>query len=364
MLYDLINAFHKWAVKIALSQTEGRTNEIEDVEQDANPISTINELLAQSNLPVQITLSDSSNLLASKSDGDEYNAAQLSDGERNLLLLTSDVLTAESKTLLIIDEPERHLHQSICTPLLGSLFKKKPDCAFVVATHDFFLPLEFQRARTLILRGCTFEGDVPRYWEADELPANDAIDDSIKRDLLGARRKILFVEGIENSLDKAIYELLFPPTVTVRPKGGWNEVAQAVAELRERKLKDLHWLDAYGIIDGDGYDLAKKDRKLSEYVHPLPFYSVEALYYHPEIIGCIAKRKSQDSNGAAESLRDAAISAGVKAIAKDTIQVSEKAIKKLIRKKIMDQIPDDNCLLNGKDLCVVNDALSIKKRVY
>ena len=42
-----------------------------------------------------------------------YGAAELSDGERNALLISAEILTAKDGTLLIIDEPERHLHRSI-----------------------------------------------------------------------------------------------------------------------------------------------------------------------------------------------------------------------------------------------------------
>ena len=43
--------------------------------------------------------------------------AELSDGERNALLIGSDVLTTEPNSLIILDEPERHLHRSIISPL-------------------------------------------------------------------------------------------------------------------------------------------------------------------------------------------------------------------------------------------------------
>jgi hypothetical protein len=49
------------------------------------------------------------------------------------------------------------------------------------------------------------------------VPPGAEIDETLKRDLLGARRKMLFVEGTTRSLDAPLYSLLFPQ-VSVIPK--------------------------------------------------------------------------------------------------------------------------------------------------
>ncbi len=56
--------------------------------------------------------------IASKSGGPHYSVAKLSDGERNALLIAATVLSVTPETLLLIDEPERHLHRSIISPPL------------------------------------------------------------------------------------------------------------------------------------------------------------------------------------------------------------------------------------------------------
>ena len=80
--------------------------------------------------------------MASKSGSKPYSIAQLSDGERNALLIATNVLTVKDGTLVLIDEPERHLHRSIISPLLTHLFAQRPECAFIVSTHDVMLPLD------------------------------------------------------------------------------------------------------------------------------------------------------------------------------------------------------------------------------
>ena len=217
-IYELIDAENVRARRIAGLVDSGDLDAAADAAKQEAPIAVINELLQHSSIPITISIHENERVMASKGGGPEYSAAELSDGERNALLIAGSVLTVPPKTLLIIDEPERHLHRSIISPLLSQLFKKRPDCGFVISTHDHDLPLEIRGARALLLRSCSFNGQVAQAWDADELPADAKVDEFLKRDLLGARRKILFVEGTESSLDKPLYSLIFP-MVSVIPKG-------------------------------------------------------------------------------------------------------------------------------------------------
>lgn len=272
------------------------------------------------------------------------------------MLIAGNVLTAKPGTLIIIDEPERHLHRSIISPLLGQLFQIRSDCAFVVSTHDHSLPLELPTARILLLRACAFDGQNVRSWEADELPLDASVDESIKRDLLGARRRMLFVEGTEASLDKALYGLIFP-MVSVIPKGSCHDVERAVGGLRAGE--GFHWLQAYGIVDGDGYGSDLIQEKRDKGVYALPVYSVEAIYFHPEIIQRIACRVAEISGAVAPQMAQAALTAGVSAIADHIERLSRKAAKKSIRKLIVEQLPNDDELLEGDNITLQNDASSI-----
>jgi len=128
------------------------------------PIKIINELMRLSNLPIEISIAEDQQVMASKNGGVAYSIAKLSDGERKALLIAADVLTAKPGSLILIDEPERHLHRSIISPLLTELFARKSDCAFVVSTHEVMLPLDNPRARTLLVRGCTYSGETVAAW--------------------------------------------------------------------------------------------------------------------------------------------------------------------------------------------------------
>ncbi|MCY4261852.1 MAG: AAA family ATPase, partial [Candidatus Dadabacteria bacterium] len=222
-IYELIDAENVRARKITEAVDNKNMNRAAEEAETESPIAIINSLFQQSNIPIKITIHENDRLMASKDGGQEYGVAELSDGERNALLIAGDLLTAPEGTLIIIDEPERHLHRSIISPLLSRLFEQRRDCSFVISTHDYNLPLENPHARILLLRSCSFSGEDVQSWDADELETDAEIDDVLKKDLLGSRRKILFVEGADNSLDKSIYSLIFP-MASVISKGSCREV--------------------------------------------------------------------------------------------------------------------------------------------
>lgn len=355
-VYELINAENVRARSIAAAVDADDIEGVNEAKKVEAPITVINELLRQSNIPIKISVRANERVMASKEGGTEYSAAELSDGERNALMIAGNVLTAPPGTLLIIDEPERHLHRSITAPLLSLLFERRSDCGFAVSTHDHDLPLEVPGARTLLIRACSFQGQNAQNWEADELPADSPIDDILKRDLLGSRRKVLFVEGTESSLDKPLYSLIFP-MVSVIPKGSCREVENAVAG--SRAGEDFHWLRSFGIADGDGYDQDQIEAKRQRGVYALPFYSVEAVYFHPEIISRIAARQAEAVGGDAAEVAETAIVRGVEGIAAHTERLSKNVAKKAARKLIMDQIPNDDELLNGQEVIVTNRGPNI-----
>ncbi|MEM6960159.1 MAG: AAA family ATPase [Myxococcota bacterium] len=356
IIYELIDAENVRSRTMSAAYDAGNMEALEEAAKVEAPITVINELLRQSNLPIRITIRSNERVMASKDGGPEYSAAELSDGERNALLIAGNVLTAKPGTLLIIDEPERHLHRSITSPLLAQLLQRRPDCGFIISTHDHDLPLEVAEARVLLLRSCNFNGQTVQSWEADELSADAPIDDILKRDLLGARRKILFVEGTEASLDKPLYSLIFP-MVSVVPKGSCREVEQAVVDSRAGEF--FHWLRAFGIADGDGYDETQLDVKRERGVYAVPYYSVEAIYFHPGIIQRISQRQASVSGDDSDAIFQNAIAAGIAAVSEHTDRLSRNVAKKAARRLLLDQLPNDDQLLEGQEVTVTNDAPTI-----
>lgn len=352
-IYDLIDAENVRAREIAAKIDAGRVDEAKELAKNLAPLAVINELLQLSSIPIEISIQANERVMASKNGSPPYSAAELSDGERNALLIAGAVLTAPPDTLIIVDEPERHLHRSIISPLLTQLFKRRQDCAFVISTHDHDLPLENPLARTLLVRSCQFNGGNVQSWDADLLSSGIAIGDELKKDLLGSRQKILFVEGVESSLDRPLYSQVFPQ-VSVIPKGSCREVEQSVQGLRTGE--HFHWLKAFGIVDGDGSDFETIQQKSETGVYAVPYYSVEAIYFHPKLMEALAGIQSEVTGDDKDDLFVAAQNAGFREIERNLEHLCKKAVKKLVQKSIVDQLPDGDCLLSDIDVHLVVDS--------
>ena len=134
-----------------------------EFDESASPFSQLNELLGIGTLAVTLENSNDEEILARHRDGSApFSIAQMSDGERNAAILAAAVLTVEPGTVLLIDEPERHLHRSIIEPFLSALFECRMDCPFVVSTHEIALPVANPEARCLMVRSCRWNGDKSR----------------------------------------------------------------------------------------------------------------------------------------------------------------------------------------------------------
>jgi ABC-type lipoprotein export system ATPase subunit len=343
-IYNLIDAENVRARGIAAAVDANQIQHAQDLAKSEAPLKQINELLKLSNIPVELTVQANEQVLASKAGGPPYSVAELSDGERNALLIAAEVLTAKDGTLILIDEPERHLHRSIISPLLTLIFARRPDCSFVVSTHEVMLPVDNPRARTLLLRGCAYANSKVTGWDADLLPEQAPIDDALRRDILGSRRRIVFVEGTEQSLDKPLYALVFPE-VSVVPKSSCRDVEHAVSGIRASQ--PLHWIEAFGIVDNDRRPQADCDRLKERHVHALSVSSVESIYYHPEIQRRVAVRHSNVTGDDAARLLAEAKSAATKVIAPHVQRLSERIAEKAIREQWLALLPSRTQIVSG-----------------
>lgn len=335
-IFDLINSENVRARNIAGAVDKDDIAFAKQLSNAQAPLQAINELLAISNIPVKITLGKDEQLFASKNGSEPYSIAELSDGERNALLICSDVLTTEPNHLIILDEPERHLHRSIISPLLSSLFQKRKDCVFVISTHDVFLPIDHSEASVLLLRSCQWNGKNIKDWDADLISEADEIPSSIKREILGSKRNILFVEGEYESLDRQIYSLIYP-TVTVMPQGSCTQVEKAVEGIKG--TEKLHWINSYGLIDADDRTAEQIQTLLDKGIAALNCYSVEALYYNLEIVKRIAKRFSDVLGQDENILFEKATNGIINEINPHKVRLCSRLCEKQVRNSVMTALP-------------------------
>ena len=354
-IYDLIDAENVRARSITAAVDSDAINLAKSLSKKDAPIKVINELLRLSNIPIEISVRKNEEVMASRAGGTPYSIAELSDGERNALLMAAEVLTVTEGALVLVDEPERHLHRSIVSPLLTLLFAKRPDCAFIISTHEVMLPLDNPGARTLLVRSCAYAGSSVSEWDVDLMMPETGIDDDLKRYILGERRKLLFVEGTDQSLDKPLYSLVFP-NVSVISKSSCRDVEHAVSGIRE--AAELHWVRAFGIVDNDRRPQTSIEAMKYKGVYTAPVYSVESVYYHPEVQRYVAERNAKVIGADPNNLIEDAKVAALAAIKLQERHLSERAVHNSIRERILQNQPKQQDIHDGIPVKIEIDVIA------
>ena len=354
-IYDLIDAENVRARAITKAVDGSDFDLARTLAKQQAPLNRINDLFRLSNIPIEVSVQANEQVLASRCGSATYSVAELSDGERNALIIAANVLTVSAGTLVLIDEPERHLHRSIISPLLTLLFAQRSDCAFVVSTHDVMLPIDNPAARTLLVRGCHYEGSTAKHWDVDLLSGTMEIDEALKADILGSRRRILFVEGEPQSLDAPLYALLFPNT-SVIAKHSCRDVIHAVAGIRSSQ--SLHWLRAFGLIDNDRRSDEDISALQSQGVYALSMYSVESVYFHPIIQQHLAARQEALTGRTASGSVEAAIAAAINAIRPHAERLARRGLERSVRSEVEGRLPTSRDIAESDILSIQIDIRS------
>lgn len=343
-IYDLVNSENMRARRIARAVDANNSVESKRLSAIDGAFTTLNRLLRLANLDIFVSVDSNDEIMATRNGSMPYSIAKLSDGERNAILIAANVLTVPAGTLLLIDEPERHLHHSIVSPLLSLLLKERPDCAFVVSTHETLLPVDNPGSKVLLTRACIYDGDTVTSYDVDLLENTDGIDDDLKSTILGERRKIVFVEGVEHSLDKPLYSLLFP-NASIVAKSNCREVERAVTGITDSNV--LHWIKPFGLIDNDSSAPERIADMQSKGVIPLNVYSVESIYYHPEVQKIVGEKLAAVVGGDLTEKLKKANDDAIKAIRGSANHLSSKIAEKSVRAQIFSLLPKKGEVTSG-----------------
>jgi energy-coupling factor transporter ATP-binding protein EcfA2 len=213
-----------------------------------------------------------------------YSASEMSDGERAVFYMLGQVLVAEPDSVLIFDEPELHVHRAILSRLWDEIEAARPDCAFLVITHD----LEFAASR-LGQKYVIRRYQTPAQWEIEKVPEGTGFSEEVATLILGSRKPILFVEGTGSSLDLAIYRGCYPDW-TVLPRGSCENVIHAVATMRHNA--SLTRVTCAGIVDADDYSDEDKNLLAEFGVATLPVSEIENLFLLPSVTMAILEEEN------------------------------------------------------------------------
>lgn len=331
----------------AIRSHEDPSTHVAALRDGLTPLERLNAILSQAALPIQLVIQQA-RLLASRGN-DTFSFAWMSDGERSAVILAADVLAAAPGTIFLIDEPEVHLHKSIVTPLITALIVERRDCAFVVSTHELDLPAAFSGSRIVLVRSVTWSGQQPIEWKVDVLEDVSLLPESVRNDVLGARRRMLFVEGIATTLDQPIYALLFPQ-VSVHARSTCRRVKEVVAGLRAETA--THRVEAFGLVDNDG--MVPADGKGG--VYSTAAYAVESLYYCQPSIRAVAEAMASVSGLTTDDLIAQANSAALQCLKNAQPQIGHLAAR-LSERRLRDKLEES--FPSHRDIATMGAEFSI-----
>ena len=184
---------------------------------------------------------------------DGITVEQLSEGEKKLILVKTVLeILSDEKTLILMDEPDAHLHE-VRKEQLYSIMSGYGNRQIVIASHSPTLIDVAEQERIIMLKP-NEKGNVQVY-ESDKIETI--------RELTGSRvnvfldKPILYCEGAETSVEYVLYPLLFP-NYKVIPAGGHEEVINLTKTYNRTFGSKRNY--AVGIIDWD----YKTETQLSE----------------------------------------------------------------------------------------------------
>jgi ABC-type branched-subunit amino acid transport system ATPase component len=215
-----------------------------------------------------------------------YKSSDMSDGERVIFYLIGQCVSAPENGVLLIDEPEIHLHKSIQVPLWNAIEKLRRDCLFVYLTHDVDFAVAKEDAKRIWLK--SFDG---KTWDWEEIEGNGGLPGALLLEVLGSRKSVVFVEGDNGSHDVALYRALLPGYLVI-PRGSCSQVIQSVRAFKGND--QLHHLQAFGLIDRDRRVEAEISKLAEDSIFVLDVAEVENLFCTQEVVKLVSEHLRRD----------------------------------------------------------------------
>ena len=206
-----------------------------------------------------------------------YDPSEMSDGERNIFYMLGQCLIAPEKSLLIIDEPELHIHKAIMYKFWSYIKEKRKDCCFLFITHD----IDFIVSNTDAEKYFIQKYEHPDKWEIKNLNPQDNILEELRIKVLGSRNPVIFVEGENGSLDIQIYQKAYNDFLII-PVGSCEQVKSNVKNFNTSS--EYHHLKCYGIIDKDKLDDAQVRELKKDNIYTLEVSELENIFLSEEVV--------------------------------------------------------------------------------
>ena len=233
----------------------------------------------------------------------EYSAVEMSDGERSVLYLISQVLCVPQGSKIIIDEPEVHLHGSVIETIWEELEKIRNDCLFIYITHNLNFAAAHFASDTIWVK--SFNGSS---WEYEEINNSDTFPKKFPKNLLflilGNRRKVLFVEGEKNSWDRALYSILFPNCYVIACSSCDQVKESTKAFLKNQENFLGYEYEVYGLIDRDYYSDEDIQKLESSNTFALNVAEIENLFLTEKMLKYAFEKMCSEFENYPERIQD------------------------------------------------------------
>jgi len=242
------------------------------------------------------------------SSGVDMTFAQLSGGEREIAFLTGQIDRFKlQRGLLLVDEPELHLHPDLLRTWLAFLRDTISDGQVWFATHSLeAVEVAGPRATFVFER----DGNSRLVHNPRQLfgrPVLSALSAAIGSPAFSiAKLRFVFVEGDRQTRERERFYAVCgePETNRFLEGGGCEEVLRRLEHISELALATDEQLRVGGVIDRDfrsNVDVAKLQTDYG--VHVLGCHEIENVFLHPASIEVLLSRGGVDSSTAVTLVR-------------------------------------------------------------
>lgn len=216
-----------------------------------------------------------------------YTLREMSDGERSVLYMAARVLAAE-ESIIMVDEPELHLHSRLSVEFWNQAEILRSDCRFIYITHDLNFVLSRQNA---VILAASSAGAVSVV-EAKDLPQDAAAD------ILGAAtlpfyaKRIVFYEGRNGAgfADEFMQAWFSDVKTFAIPVGNCDAVKSTVSGLANIQVAGA---EVVGLIDRDFLPDSMLNA-LPSSIKALDAHEIESVFCDDGVIAVLARQQVRE----------------------------------------------------------------------
>ena len=292
---EVTSVYQEYQTKINDSKPEVTLNKLTD------PTEKYIDIFGKLLYPKQMLTIDinSSTIQYKDEDGNTRQFSELSSGEREVVILTFDILTQNpSDCLILIDEPEVHLHPELTFRLIKVLKSIGERNQYFLFTHSpdiignsLDTGVHFVRPKSRVPLG----NQVVRVDESniEAFKSIPNIRETIG--MISVGKKLLFVEGNNTSIDRNVFATIAKASridVAIIPSDSCSNINN-MSLMCDTLEKGLFGVDLFMVRDRDGLDAAQISTfstKSKGRLFFLPFYHIENAFLNPKAIEVVAKK--------------------------------------------------------------------------